>query len=172
MKRVFGIHELPTIILKTEAGNALNLGQVEKAERLCQIIFAKDPKNFQALYVSGVIRAQRGDFHGSLDLLGQALTAGSSSLDCARAMLHYANALRQLGKPSEALDACSKAIEIAPGFALARFIRADMYYQAAQYKEALGDYHEVEKLSPNLIDAGARQRLDQLNAAIQTPDRR
>lgn len=53
----------------------------------------------------------------------------------------------------QAIEECTKAIDLDPRLAKAYFWRAIAYYQKMQYDLAIGDYNKAIELDPNLAEA-------------------
>lgn len=171
MKGVFGDREIPVFTVLGEADRAHTAGNLDKAEHLYLKVIDREPGNFVARFLSGIIRFQRGDFQGSLDALNGVAGTDAPPADRARALLHIAHALRHLNRLDEALEACTRAVMLEPGFALASFVRADLFYRTGRYAESWRDYQDVKRLSPDLITEALTQRMNELSRLQSTGSR-
>jgi protein O-GlcNAc transferase len=108
-------------------------GRLAEAEALYRRVLAGEPQNVHALHFLGVLRAQLGDFAGSVKLLQQGAANGRSP----HLYFHLAESLRLSERYEEALEAYGLSLEFEPDFAEARMARARCLGEAGRWQESL-----------------------------------
>ena len=96
-------------------------------------------------------------YRGSIFLL-LAVTVIISSIfiACSQATAEWhidrANELCNQGRYDEAIEECTKAIQLDPTFTTAYNFRGDTYFYLGQYEYAIKDYSKVIELDPDFTD--------------------
>lgn len=87
------------------------LGQLDESQQICQEILTKDPSHAEALHLSGLISAGRGDLDNAVKLFSSAIASSPHS-----AVLHLdlGAALYEMRRYEEAIQRFEKAISIEP----------------------------------------------------------
>jgi protein O-GlcNAc transferase len=108
-------------------------GRLAEAEALYRRVLAGEPQNVHALHFLGVLRAQLGDFEGSVKFLQQAVANGRSP----HLYFHLAESLRLAERHDEALEAYGRSLEVEPDFTEASMARARCLGEAGRWQESL-----------------------------------
>lgn len=144
------------------------LGDVRRAEALCQQVLQTQPRNPAALHMLGVLATQRGDAQRAL-----ALIAHSISLDPSQAgpYSNLGNALMSLGRHDEALECFDRALELQPYYAIACTNRGISLIHLGRYEQAVESLSRALKENPHgpevLFNRGvALEKLGRLEEAI------
>src|SRR5215467_13953480 len=91
-----------------EQGKALHqIGRIAEAEAVYRSVLARDPRQFEALHLLGLILYQRGRFGEAHDLLSGAIKLRPRS---PQALTILMAALLAMGRLEEALAACERLI--------------------------------------------------------------
>jgi tetratricopeptide (TPR) repeat protein len=119
--------------------------ELQEALNLYAEIIAAEPRNFDALYLAGVLLVQDQHFEHALPLLDRALAVRSNHHE-----LHYnrANALHGLKRLKEALQGYSRTIELRPDFALAYLGQSNVLSDLGAFEQALQSIDSAIKLMP------------------------
>ena len=125
-------------------------GQLDDAEALYRQALARQPKNFDALHLLGVLMHQRGKSSEALDLIGKALKANAQS---AAALSNRAIVLAALGKTNEALASYDQAIVLKPDYAEAFNSRGNLLVRLGRFADAVANYEQALTANPKYIDA-------------------
>jgi tetratricopeptide (TPR) repeat protein len=102
-----------------------------------------------ALLVRGVRLVRQEDYRAGLETLRFVLENGQ---DLPLLRLEMGRACRELGRPEEALEHYSRALEFAPGDRGIRWARASMLMALDRAQEALGEIEEIRRGDPGLPD--------------------
>jgi tetratricopeptide (TPR) repeat protein len=125
-------------------------GQLTEAEALYRQALTRQPKNFDALHLLGVLMHQRGKSSEALDLIGEALKANAQS---AAALSNRAIVLTALGKNNEALASYDQAIALKPDYAEALNSRGNLLVKLGRTADALKSYERSIAANPRSLDA-------------------
>ncbi|WP_338770278.1 tetratricopeptide repeat protein [Massilia sp. METH4] len=125
-------------------------GALAEADALYAQVLQRDPDNFDALHLSGVVARQRGDAPLALQLIGRAI-----ALDGTRAIAHcnLGAALQDAGRDSDALASYERALALQPDYALALCNRGNALRRLGRPDEALDSYAAALALSPRYPEA-------------------
>jgi predicted TPR repeat methyltransferase len=115
-------------------------GRLEAARALYGQVLALDPRQFDALHLSGVIARQLGDAARAVDLIRAALQVDPGQ---ARAHCNLGAALQDLGQPEAALHAYETALRLDPRYALAWNNRGNTLRRMQRPREALDSYERA-----------------------------
>ena len=125
-------------------------GELGQAEPLYKQVLARQPNNFDALHLYGVLRHQRGEPVEALSLIGKALAAN------ARAPAAHSNhgiVLAVLNRPAEAVAAYERAIALKPDYAEAHNNRGNALRALGRTEEALAAFDRALALKPGYAEA-------------------
>jgi tetratricopeptide (TPR) repeat protein len=125
-------------------------GQLDDAEGLYRQALMRQPKNFDALHLLGVLMHQRGKSSEALGLIGEALKENAKS---AAALSNRAIVLTALGKNAEALTSYDQAIALKPDYAEALNSRGNLLVQLGRASDALKSYERSIAANPRSLDA-------------------
>jgi predicted TPR repeat methyltransferase len=120
-------------------------GDIAEAYVLYAQVLQRDPANFDALHLSGVVARQRGDARQALELIGRAI-----ALDGTRAIAHcnLGAAQQDAGRDHDALASYERALALQPAYPLALCNRANALRRLGRLDEALDGYAAALLLSP------------------------
>jgi tetratricopeptide (TPR) repeat protein len=125
-------------------------GQLDDAEALYRQALSRQPQNFDALHLLGVLMHQRGRSSEALDLIGEALKTNATS---AAALSNRAAVLTALGKNDEALTSYDQAIALKPDYAEALNNRGNLMIKLGRTADALKSYEQTLAADPRNLDA-------------------
>ncbi|WEF32622.1 tetratricopeptide repeat protein [Pseudoduganella chitinolytica] len=138
-------------------------GELAQAETLYGAVLAREPANFDALHLSGVVARQRQAPQLALDLIAQAL-----AIDDSRAIAHcnLGAVLQDLGREHEALASYERALALQPDYPMALCNRGNALRRLGRLDEALDSYGRALALTPRYPEAFCNRAL-----ALQALDR-
>jgi predicted O-linked N-acetylglucosamine transferase (SPINDLY family) len=144
-------------------------GNFKEARRKYESIIARDPRNFNALQLCGVVAIQQEAYRDAVKLIRRALALRGND---APVLTNLGIAHQNLRQTAEALECFDKAIAAKPDFASAHHNRANLLREAKRYAEARESYHRAIALQPDnyLIHANHASvlyDLDEYEAALE-----
>jgi protein O-GlcNAc transferase len=86
-------------------------GDLKEARRLLKVVLRKQPDQFEALHLMGLIEAQRGNHEKSEKFFADTIRVNPGS---AEAHANLGNVQRELGKLEPALVSFDRALQIRP----------------------------------------------------------
>lgn len=125
-------------------------GQLDDAEALYRQALARQPKNFDALHLFGVLMHQRGMSLEALALIREALKSNARS---AAALSNQAVVLAALDQRDEALASYDQAIALKPDYAEALSGRGNLLVKLGRTADALANYEQALAADPRCFDA-------------------
>ena len=125
-------------------------GRLEQAKGLYQQVLARQPRQFDALHLLGVIERQQGDPRRAALLIEAALQVDPRQ---ARAHCNLGAALQDLGQPEAALASYDSALRLDPQYALAWDNRGNTLRRLGRMPEALDAYERALLLKPAYPEA-------------------
>lgn len=128
----------------------LQQGKPVDAERLLQDILQRQPANFEALHLLGVIALQTGRVDRSLGLIARAIRINPN---VPAAHCNLAAALQRLGRHADAVASYGRAIALKPDFAEAHNDRGAALRQLRRFDEALAECDRAIALKPDFAEA-------------------
>jgi tetratricopeptide (TPR) repeat protein len=164
--------ELQLAALVDQGRSLHHQGRLAEAKAVCTHVLARQPKNFDALNLLGVLNAQEGNLVLAAELMGRALEVSPNE-----ATLHFncAAVLRQLKRAEEALTGFRRLVDIKPDFAEAHFHAGLCLQELNRTEEALTSFQRATAIQPDYVDAHfnlglALQDLDRTNEALASFD--
>jgi len=125
-------------------------GQLAQAAQLYEQVLKLQPKNFDALHLSGVAALQSGDFKRAVDQITKALKIDRNN---ASAYNNRGAAYAELRELDFALLNYDKAIALQADFANAYNNRGNVRARLDQYELALADFDKAIALQPDYHEA-------------------
>ena len=118
-------------------------------DRYAEII-RREPKNVDALYLSGLAQCHLGEFKDAIKHLRRAVSLAPTH---AAAHNTLSMALRETGRIEDALASSNNAIASDQAFAEAHANRGDILQDLTRPQEALAAYERALALTPDLVSA-------------------
>ncbi len=128
------------------AANAHDRGRLDEAQRLTAHALQLDPKNLEALLLSGVVLAKQGRMPEAEAKLRNACEEDSESF---RAYIWHSVVLRSLRRPLEALQSAQRAVQLAPDNAMATNQLAFCLMDQREFVEAENWFRRAIESSPD-----------------------
>ncbi len=129
-------------------------GNLADAERLYREVLQQQPDHFDALHLLGVIALQTRHTEQAVELIGKAIGRNAK---IAGAHCNLGKALRDLGRPADALASYDTAIALEPDFAMAHNNRGNALGDLKRPEEALASYRKAIALKPDYAEAYLNQ---------------
>ena len=121
-------------------------GNLKEARRKYESIIARDPRNFNALQLCGVVALQQEAYRDAIKLIRRALALRGND---APVLTNLGVAHQKLGQITDALECFDKAIAAKPDFASAYHNRANLLRDAKRHAEARESYDRALALQPD-----------------------
>ncbi|MDF0494522.1 O-linked N-acetylglucosamine transferase, SPINDLY family protein [Bradyrhizobium yuanmingense] len=157
----------PSAILD-QAIAAHRSGNLSEAERAYTTILKGSRTHAVALHMLGLLHAQRGHLADAEPLLKKAARVDPGNPDV---LFNYANVLRALNKPDDALAWLAKVIALAPNFADAHLNRGAILLARKELKGAIAELDRAIAIAPSsgaFANRGsAFQQLGRLDEALE-----
>lgn len=128
----------------------LQEGRLQEAQTLFARVLEKDPRNFDALHMSGLIAARAQNPARAADLIGKAIAVNPNF---APAHSNLGAALKTLQRLDEAVASYERAIALAPGTAEAHSNLGNALREMRRPMDALARYDLAIALKPDYADA-------------------
>jgi predicted TPR repeat methyltransferase len=125
-------------------------GRLAQAQDLYRQVLERDPRQFDALHLSGVIERQRGDPARAATLIREALQVDPNQ---ARAHCNLGAALQDLGEAEAALDSYETALRLDPHYAMAWNNRGNTLRRLGVPRDALDSYERALACQANYPEA-------------------
>lgn len=125
-------------------------GQLAQANTMYEQLLAKQPDNFDAQHLMGVIALQNNVPELAAELIGRALAIDPNQ---ATALNNLGNALRKLNRPEQALTCYDKAIALKVGHAEAHNNRGAVLLELGRRQEALTSFSTAIVHKPDYVSA-------------------
>jgi predicted O-linked N-acetylglucosamine transferase (SPINDLY family) len=145
----------PTIVpLLRRAFESYQAGQLAEAERVYRDILARDPRNFPALNMLGVIAAQRRDYDGAIGHLTRASRANPSAIEV---HINLGRIQAECRDYPAAVASLARALAINPRHPLANNNYGATLSQLKRMEEALLHLQRATAAAPDYFDAWHNQ---------------
>jgi tetratricopeptide (TPR) repeat protein len=128
-------------------------GHLDRARALYRQVLDADPKNFDALHLSGVIAAQEKDPENAIILIGLALSADGANPAAHAAHRNLGLALMTLGRLEPALASFDQAISMKADLADAYFNRGTVLQRLGRLDAAIESFERAVALKPQFVEA-------------------
>ncbi|WP_409192382.1 tetratricopeptide repeat protein [Bradyrhizobium sp. RDM4] len=157
---------LHTSAILDQAVAAHRSGNLSDAERTYAAILRGSRTHPIALHMLGLLHAQRGNFADAEPLLKKAARVDPGNPDV---LFNYANVLRALNKPDDALAWLAKTIALSPDFADAYVNRGAILMARQELRGAIAEFDRAIAIAPSSAafanQGSAFQQLGQLDQA-------
>jgi len=131
-------------------------GQLDAAQALYRQVLTLDPRQFDALHLSGVIAQQQGRAQQAVELIAQAIAVAPSQ---PAPHCNLGAALQDLDLTQEALASYERAIALHPDYALAYCNRGNALRKLGRADEALRSYQRALLLRPGYPEAACHRAI-------------
>jgi tetratricopeptide (TPR) repeat protein len=135
--------------LLQSAVKALRQGDLATAERLAVKMLGKVPREFHALHLLGIVRAQQRNFAESDRLMASALAIRAEP----EALKNHGAVLIELGRHDEAIQRLNHALLMRPDYAEAHFNLGNALRRAGRLEESVAAFAAALRLKPNYAEA-------------------
>jgi protein O-GlcNAc transferase len=125
-------------------------GRLGEAELVYRSVLARDPQQFDALHLLGLIRFQQGHPAEAHELISKAVKIRPQS---PQALAVLTAVFLALGRPQEALAACERILAINPRDLDSLYNRAALLSRLGRFDESLAAYDAVLSRDGSLVDA-------------------
>lgn len=125
-------------------------GRLEEARAGYESVLAREPRNFDALHLLGVLALQSARPADAAEHISRALRVDPAS---AAAHNNLGEAWRRIGRPEEAEACFREAVSIAPRYADAHFNLATLLRRLGRGEEAVLSYRSAVAIDPALTEA-------------------
>ncbi len=125
-------------------------GRLEEAAMAYEQVLEKDPQDFDALHLLGVIAARSRNPSRAVDLIGRAIAVNPG---VAAAHSNLGAALKELKRLEEAVASYERAIQIDPNTPQAYSNRGNALQELRRMKEAVDSYDRALTLKPDYAEA-------------------
>lgn len=147
-------------------------GNMQQAEAIYRYVLGKEPGNFDATHLLGLLCHQMGHHAEGLGFIERALQTGQDSAFVRNSL---GDVQLALGRPAEAEIAYRRAIELKPDYVEARFGLGNVLLGRGRGDEAIASYLRAVALAPDYAEAHynlgvawqARGRLDEAVGCYQ-----
>lgn len=125
-------------------------GHFAQAEPIYRQVLALDPRNVDALHLSGVLHHQTGQHAEAANLIGQALALQP---DYAEAHTNLGEAWRAMGRHDDAVACYSQALALKPSYAQAHYNLGLSLHAQGKLDAAVASFQQALTLKPDYPDA-------------------
>jgi protein O-GlcNAc transferase len=125
-------------------------GRLGEAELVYRSVLARDPQQFDALHLLGLIRFQQGHPAEAHELISKAVKIRPQS---PQALAVLTAVFLALGRPQEALAACERILAINPHDLDSLYNRAALLSRLGRFDDSLAAYDAVLTRDGGLVDA-------------------
>jgi tetratricopeptide (TPR) repeat protein len=132
------------------AHHAHGAGDLEAAARYYREALARQPDNFDALHLLGVVRAQQGQYQEARLLIAKALSLQPHNPG---ALSNLGNVLSELGYVHEAVASLNRAVALQPDSVEAQYNLGNALSKGRRYEEAIATYRGVLERRPRFTAA-------------------
>ncbi len=137
-------------IMLSQAIQAFQGGNFERADSILKIVLQADAKNLPALNVLGLIKASQAKYKEASDLLGKAARIQPND---PAIQYNLAKSLYDSGSLKEAIPHHKKAVELAPNNPEAWLNYGKTLLDLSQYEQAIHSFNNALSLRPDFTKA-------------------
>lgn len=141
-------------------------GRIDEARVRLRKVLSREPGNFQAVFMAGMLQLQAGDLPGGIGLLQRAAVLNPASPEVHG---NLGIALRSAGRNDAALMHLDRALTLAPASSPIQFNRATVLQALGRHDEAVAAYDAVLTHTPEYGEAWYQRGLA-LHAAGRLAD--
>jgi len=134
----------------TEAFRLQQQGKFDRARAIYESVLEKDPHNFDALHLLGILLATVDDPTGAIELFSKASVLNPTSAHC---HLNMGVALRSLGRIEEALACVDRAISIEPLLTQALNSRGMFLLEMGRLEESRASFERAVSIDQRFVEA-------------------
>ena len=134
-----------SLALLQQAASAHQRGDVAEARRLAKQILRKEPDQFDALHLLGIVEAERGHFDKAMEWIRKALAVNARS---AEAHANLGNVARAANRLDDALASFDTALAIRPDYANAWNGRGQTLLALERFTEGLACFDRALAQAP------------------------
>ena len=143
-------HAPSTTQLLKQAVTLHKAGERAQAEKLYADVLRREPDNFDALHLMGVLARQGGAFEAAVELIGKAIAINGGK---AIAHCNLGAALQDAQRHEEALASYERALALQPSYPMALANRGNALRNLGRLHEALASYDAALAQQPAYPEA-------------------
>jgi predicted O-linked N-acetylglucosamine transferase (SPINDLY family) len=128
-----------------EAGALHARGRLAEAEGLYRSLLQREPRNFDALHMMGVIALQTGRIQEGIELIERALRLWPEH---PRALANLGNGHLHAQRPEQALASYDRALSLDPQFAAVLSNRGNALQSLGRHEEAADSFDRLSAIAP------------------------
>jgi predicted O-linked N-acetylglucosamine transferase (SPINDLY family) len=128
-----------------QAGQAREVGALDKAAKLCRLVLKSHPRQTDALHLLAIIALERNNFADADRRFRAVLAINPNS---PQALLNHSLALCELGRPAQALAHCDRALTLGGDETRGHALRAAALRALKRGPEALASYDRAIACAP------------------------
>jgi predicted O-linked N-acetylglucosamine transferase (SPINDLY family) len=121
-------------------------GELSQAEPLYRQVLRSEPKNFDALHMTGVLALQTGQLADGIELIETAL---HTRPDHPQALANLGNGYLLVNRPQDALHSYDRALALQPDFAGVLNNRGNALQSLGRHEEAADAFARLAQLAPD-----------------------
>lgn len=156
-----------TLATLQSAVRLLQSGQIDEAMRLLATILQAEPKNADALALTGLAHAHRGDNQEAARFMARSLALNPRH---PATQFNYGNVLRKLERWAAAESAYARVLELKPDHTEARRARAHVLAEMKRDAEALAELDRIATDNVQTLTLRAKLRLNAKRSAEAIAD--
>ncbi|MBV8403404.1 MAG: glycosyltransferase family protein [Gammaproteobacteria bacterium] len=151
-------------------------GRLTEAAAAYEQVLRLDPRNFDALHLSGVIASQTNEPAKAVERITRAIANDPGNIGLHAAHANLGAALKAVGRLQDALASFDRAIAIKPDYAIAHSNRGTVLAELESDEAALASYDLAIAIRPDAAAAhfnrgNLLKRIGDLGAALESYDR-
>jgi protein O-GlcNAc transferase len=133
-----------------EAQRLIQEGRLDQARDTCQALLVRDPNDFDAVSLLGLLAARSGEIHSMIVWCERAQRLRPDLVDV---HLNLAFAQLQAGQPRQAISAFAHAVALDPQNPFAHFGLGNARSGTGELDEAIESYRQAIRIQPLFTDA-------------------
>jgi protein O-GlcNAc transferase len=124
-------------------------GNLQQAKQICEKILIKEPNNFNALHLLGIIYYGTGNYDFSIKYIRKAIQNNPNIAD---AYFNLGASLKKQGQYEEAITCYQKALQLNPNFPEANCNLGVIFQEQGYYDEARTCFGKALQVNPMFVD--------------------